>query len=51
MDVAKRGNHSDKTGKIDRKIDSIGWRIEKIWCICCRDQRDKVVLKGCVGSG
>ena len=23
-------------------------RIEEIWCVCCRDPRDKVVWKGCV---
>ena len=50
MGVAKHGNHSDKPGKIDRKIDFSG-RIEEIWCVYCRDPRDKVVWKGCVASG
>ena len=50
MGIAKHGNHSGKPGKIDRKIDLL-MENEEIWCICCRNPRDKVVWKGCVASG
>ena len=33
MDVAKHGNHSDKPGKIDRKIDLLVGELRKYGCL------------------